>query len=755
MCALRPSLALLAFVALQGAFLAPCEAAAAQSSPSFADGARAYESGDFERASILWRALASSTQPAADRARAYLGIAAADRRLGLYQEGLTALRDAEPHVRAASDPVIGALAQQQLGNLLLASHEHVKALDALRLASNAAANAGPAIRASILNDFGNALALNGFTTDAIDTHRHSIALAQESAQSQLELNASLNLLRLEQKADRLDEARATFATARTLATRLAPSFERTLALLELSGFGTDTDTDTETGALLDEALRYANESGNERLLAQIYLRQGALALARARLDEAERLTEQALLHGARAQARDLTYRAHWQTARIRRERGQPAEAALALERALAELTPIRQELTNGYRDSDTYFEQQVKPLYLDLVDTLFASAATATGVAQQATLARARDTIELLKSAELQDYFRDECVVEQERAAAPLEAIAAGAAILYPVVLADRVELLLQIDGALSRHTVAVAQSTLNDNARQLRELIQDPASERFLPYANRLYRWLIAPLRPELEQARVTTLVVVPDGVLRTIPFAVLHDGTDYLVRAYAIAITPSLTLTAPRRLPTTKTSALLTGIAQPVQGFAGLPEVSNELATIRSHIGGRVLIDREYTAAKLSAALAKHEYAILHMATHSVVGDSPSESFLLTYDGRLTLGELGRLLRANRFRDQPVELLTLSACETAIGDERAALGLAGMALRSGARSAVATLWLVADEPTATLMNAFYRELSLRAASGISKARALQAAQIALLDAPATTHPANWAAFMLIGNWL
>ena len=333
---------------------------------------------------------------------------------------------------------------------------------------------------------------------------------------------------------------------------------------------------------------------------------------------------------------------------------------------------------NGYHDGEEFFQRQIKPVYLEFTDTLLAGAEDSSDSTQQRLiLERARNTIELMKSAELQDYFRDQCVVAQEAQAQPLTQTAHGAAILYPVVLPDRVELVLQINDTLHKQTVRIDQAVLTENVLQLRELIQDPTNTRFLPYANRLYRWLIAPVRAELDRAGVDTLVVVPDGVLRTIPFGVLHDGERYLLQSYALAITPSLTLTAPRPLQSSGSLALLAGVGQSVQGFAPLPNVVTELATIREHIGGKVLVNGDYTTARLTAALAQDDYAIVHMATHSVVGNTPAESFLVTYDGKLTMPDLERLLRIGQFREQPIELLTLSACETALGDERAALGL------------------------------------------------------------------------------
>ena len=123
-----------------------------------------------------------------------------------------------------------------------------------------------------------------------------------------------------------------------------------------------------------------------------------------------------------------------------------------------------------------------------------------------------------------------------------------------------------------------------------------------------------------------------------------------------------------------------------------------------------------------------------------------------MLTFDGRLSMAELSQLLRSGRYGEQPVELLMLSACETAAGNERAALGLAGVAVRSGARSAMGSLWPVSDEATADLVVDFYRSMG---ETGVSKARALQTAQNRLRKQPQFGHPFYWAPFLLINNWL
>jgi len=148
-----------------------------------------------------------------------------------------------------------------------------------------------------------------------------------------------------------------------------------------------------------------------------------------------------------------------------------------------------------------------------------------------------------------------------------------------------------------------------------------------------------------------------------------------------------------------------------------------------------------------------AVDNYSIVHIASHGHFDSDAAKTFVLTYDGKLSLDELERMIRPSQIRDKPVELLTLSACQTAAGDDRAALGLAGIAVKAGARSAFATLWFVDDEASTMLVGDFYSDL--HNLPGISKAKALQKAQVKLLADPRYGHPCYWAPYLIIGNWL
>jgi CHAT domain-containing protein len=326
------------------------------------------------------------------------------------------------------------------------------------------------------------------------------------------------------------------------------------------------------------------------------------------------------------------------------------------------------------------------------------------------------------------------------------------AVIIYPILLADRTELLVSFRQGLKQYTVPVSGEHLERVVRHFRRALQENKKRRYLRHAQRLYNWLIRPLEAELASAPVKTLVFVPDGALRLIPMAALHDGNDFLIRKYALATTPGLALTDPKPLRREKARPLALGLSESVQGFSALPYVTDELATLKSLYGAKLMLDQDFLVTNVEQALRSGDYGILHIASHGQFASDASESFILTFDSKLTMDLLETYIGRLRYREDPLELLTLSACETALGDDRAALGLAGIAIKAGARSAVATLWQVADKAASNLVSTFYRELQK---SEVSRAQALQRAQIALLDRPDYQSPFFWSPFLLINNWL
>ena len=182
-------------------------------------------------------------------------------------------------------------------------------------------------------------------------------------------------------------------------------------------------------------------------------------------------------------------------------------------------------------------------------------------------------------------------------------------------------------------------------------------------------------------------------------------------------------------------------------------LPPVEEEINDIANIIQGKVLLNAAFTPEMVARELKGENYRVFHMATHGTFDRDPEKTFLATHDGKISLNKLEELIKFSQFREEPLELLTLSACETAVGDEVAALGLAGVAVKSGARSVLASLWQVSDKATKELMTEFYRQYFQN--PNLTKAQALQNTQKKLIATTEFNHPSQWAPFLIIGNWL
>jgi CHAT domain-containing protein len=393
-------------------------------------------------------------------------------------------------------------------------------------------------------------------------------------------------------------------------------------------------------------------------------------------------------------------------------------------------------------------------LYLQLADLLLQRADSARNAAElDKMLLDARDSAELLKSAELEDYFQDQCVNLLKSRIQKVETISPTAAVVYIIPLPNRTEMLVSLPSGLRRVKSPATDAMLETAAHQFRVNLEKRTTYEYLDQAKQLYDWLIKPLDPVLANSKIDTLVFIPDGALRNIPMAALHDGEKYLIEKYAVAVTPGLTLMEPRAFKRENIGFVANGLSDGVQGFAPLVFVPQEVSSLKKMFGGTELMNREFVKTNVEKEFATENYSIVHIASHGHFDSDAKKSYVLTFDSKLTLDDLEQLLRPSQLRDKPVEMLTLSACQTAAGDDRAALGLAGVAIKAGARSAFATLWFVNDQSSLLLVSDFYTQLHNH--PDISKAKALQTAQIKLLADPRYAHPCYWAPYLIIGNWL
>ena len=463
--------------------------------------------------------------------------------------------------------------------------------------------------------------------------------------------------------------------------------------------------------------------------------------------EAQDLTEQAILLAQAMNAPDILAQCQWQLGRLFKQEGKTKEAIAAYTGAVSTLQSLRQELVALNPDLQVSFTQSVEPVYRELVGLLLEFAPN------QTNLQHARQLMEALQLAELENFFRDTCLQAQPQA---IDQIDLKAAIIYPIILPDRLAVIVSLPGQpLFHYDTRLSQAEVENAIDQLR-LYLNPHffDEDRLRLSQQLYHWLIQPAQAKLAENRIETLVFVLDGALRSLPMAALYDGQHYLVEKYSIALAPGLKLLEPRSLKRQQLKALAAGVSESRAGFSPLPAVKEEVQKIASELPSTILLDQAFTLNQLRAKINSTPFPIIHLATHGQFSSKAEETFLVTWDSRLYVKDLAELLQP-REQDiaNPLELLVLSACQTATGDKKAALGLAGFAVRSGARSTLATLWQVNDESTAKLMVEFYSSLVQK--PEITKAEALRMAQLELLKQPQYQHPLYWAAFVLIGNWL
>jgi CHAT domain-containing protein len=614
------------------------------------------------------------------------------------------------------------------------------------------------IEAATLINLGNLHAAEDRLGDALDAYLAAAARAGAAGRRDLASRARLDAARvLARQGDAAGAAARLDAAWGDLHARRGDP-EAAFDLLALARLLLDLPPTPARGArayeVLREAAALARSAGDDRLMSYATGYMAQLYEVQGRTDEALALSRRAAWLAQAAGASDPLYAWQRQIGRLLAARGQEAEAIGAYQDAVRTLQDIRLDLpTFDPRTGRSLFREVVGPVFLELTDLLLKRAAETGGAAAQAYLKEARLAIETTKAAELQDYFQDDCVAELQARIRPIDRLAAGTAALYPIMLPDRTELLLSLpDGAIQRATAQLGAAAMALEAHALRLALETRSSRRYLVPARNLYDLLLRPFEGEMARQRVDTLVFVPDGALRTIPLAALHDGRGFVVDRYAVATAPGLNLLDPRPIRRADIKPLLAGLTREVQGFAPLPHVEAELKAIARQHAGFVLLDEAFVAPKLQRSLQSTPFSVVHIASHGQFASDPKDSFLLTFDGRLDIDSLERLIEPSRFREAPVELLTLSACTTAAGDDRAALGLAGIAVKAGARSALASLWFINDEASAELVAAFYRALD---APGTSKAEALRQAQRGLMQDRRYRHPAYWAPFLIIGNWL
>lgn len=498
--------------------------------------------------------------------------------------------------------------------------------------------------------------------------------------------------------------------------------------------------------LLARAIHQARQLNDHRAESYALGQLGHLYMKTQQWLEARGLTEKALTLAQGIQATEIAYRWQWQLSQILQHQGNLTGAIAANREAVHTLQSLRRDLVAINPDVQFSFRETVEPIYRNLVELLLSNQPTPE------LLTQARETIESLRLAELENFFREACWQVQRQT---IDQIDPQASVIYPIILPDHFAVIVSLPGKPLRYfQTDVAQTQIDSTIEQLLQALNPVWSNKErLRLSQQLYDWLIRPIEPELKENEIKTLVFVLDDALRNLPMAALYDGQQYLIENYNIALSVGLQLIEPRSLLPQQLKALTAGLTEARGGFPALPAVELEVQNIAAQIPTKVFLNQQFTHQTLQEQIEATPFPVVHLATHGQFSSKAENTFLLTWNGRIKVKDLDQLLQTRqRQNTNPIELLVLSACQTATGDKRAALGLAGLAVRSGARSTLATLWSVNDESTAQLMVEFYRQLTQ---SQVSKAQALRQAQLTLLRQPNYQHPFYWAPFVLVGNWL
>lgn len=555
---------------------------------------------------------------------------------------------------------------------------------------------------------------------------------------------------------------------------------------------------------LNDALTQARNRHLPRQMAQALGYLSDLYRLEGRTEEVAPLLQQGIFYAQQSAARDVLLRLEWRLGRYYAGSGRQDAAIDAYRRAVAHIQALRQDIPVTYENGRSSFRDTLAPAYLELAELLFAKTSNVPEAQRQALLQEAQATVELIKKSELEDYFQNRCEVPSQ----PLNAgtLPAGTAALYPVIFPRHLDLLVLTRTGLRHFSSPVAQAELQAGIYDLAEHLRN-YDDAYLAQAGKLYEQLIRPAATLLQEQRIEHLIYIPDGPLRLIPLSALYDGAHYVLENYAVTVSPGLSVSGAETSARQNEQILLAGLSAPGEVVKELPETllqglllqgsenlqrgalargfsqdaakmrgaelralladssvirklqrNLQLPSVTTEINGlskslqhsTKLMNEAFTLQNFSEQLHNTHYRILHIASHGFFGGTEQNSFIMTYDRILDMSRFDALLHPhNKNRRRAPELITLSACQTAEGDDRSPLGISGVAIKAKVKNVLGSLWSVSDAATTVLMGHFYRNMQ----NGLSKAEALRQAQVMLLHSKEFAAAPFWSPFILVGE--
>src|SRR5579883_976001 len=520
-------------------------------------------------------------------------------------------------------------------------------------------------------------------------------------------------------------------------------------LIKKKVYSNDRDTLKMALKFAEESLQVSEKLKNER--AKSYSL-GEMSKIYALLGDRQR--QQELLNRAMGlaqsvQAWDIAYQWQQQIGRLYKQIGEFDKAIKAYAAAVASLEQVQGNLLSVDSEVQFSFKDKVEPVYQEYLELLLAQ--------EKPNLTQAIRAYEKFKLAELENFLQ--CGRFPRFATSSVKSSVSTPPIIYLMNLGEKIEVIVKNHDSQLYHYSTNA-GLIRDAMNSLTNIVQDSAfvntkEERIQEFSKILYTEIFAPIKKYLPESG--TLVFIPDTYFQSLPLGMLYDGKNYLIKSYNISIALGSSLWRPKALQKEQLRVLVAGISKQNPNFRdrsilnglsfnSLPEVQTEIASIKTNSKNtKELLNAGFTRENFRDKISEG-FPITHITTHGQFSSDPEKTFILTWDKVINVKELNSLLRQNS-----IELLVLSACQTAKGDRHSVLGMAGVAVQAGARSTLASLWLVDADATAALMGNFYKGLK----NGLSKAEALRQAQVSLLENPKYSHPYYWSAFSLIGSYL
>ncbi|MCP4700262.1 MAG: CHAT domain-containing protein [Gammaproteobacteria bacterium] len=770
-----------------------CAAALAQS--AFDEGKTAFLQGQFHQAAQHWEKALEILKESKARpdSKSYIdtlkNLGVVYHALGrpvLSEDYLQKALASSEHDKSRLALIHSALSETfRVTDQMVKSREHIQ--QAVEAAEEHNANE-PHILAAVFNQQGNRFFRDEIYDKALSAYHEAETQARHSGKRRKRLLAkilvNITQLRVEQTGElSLRENRKKAWQQAVAAVQVLPDgYEKAENLVHLSQLALAMQEEAglkkETESVLKKLISFASPYPRLMSYGKAYL--GRL-YRRDNLEKAIESTREAVFI-AQEKAKDLLYRWERQLGYLLAKKGDLKMARIVYTQAIDHLEALRSRLRTAhyYGKPVNYRDSAEAQTYLEAVDFLLRQADNSKNNRQE-YLYQALDTMERFKRSEVEEYFQSKCTISKKEKIDLKENYrsAGKAAIVYPIVFPDRVELLLRLpDRPIMQRKMPIGYNELYKNIKSLVRTLDPrrPGSDKKTKKISKyFYDNLIGPLMPEINAAKETghvdILIIVPDDIIRLIPFAGLYDGKRYLLEKIPLAMTTAVILTEfEERDWLTETPVLAGKLSVQVEKkFPPLRLAHVEVDGIPDK-GYRtdVLGDSEFIEKKVKQKLDDKRYDVVHLATHGQVKPEYKESFILLYEKHLQLEAIENLMKTGDYQGKPVELLVLSACETSVGNAKAALGMAGLTVKAGARSTVAGLRRIGEQATCYLMRTFYRELRK---PGASAAQALQTAQLKLLGNERETywdecdsisrhagdyrHPAYWSPFMLIGNWL